>query len=93
MPRQFEPQPLPKDDVKRIYDCIAQSSVPLTLDSLAPQFPEYTKQALYWACGVLVRQGILSLGKVARSDRSQDQPHFNIKLPFDENYIGWEAAK
>jgi hypothetical protein len=90
---ELDPKPLPRNAVRRIYDTIAHSKTPLTLTEVAAKCPAYSFEQVYWACGTMTQQGILKPCGAARSDRSQANPHFDVKLPFEENYVGWEDAK
>lgn len=89
---EFDPQPLPRDDVHVVYNTMANSPVPLTLTQVAAKCPRYSIAQVYWACGTMTQQGIIAPCGAVRSDRSQADPHFDVKLPFD-GYIGWEQAK
>jgi hypothetical protein len=92
MSNAFEPEPLPRNDVRRIYDTIAHSSQPLTLEEVTALCPAYSAEQVYWACGTMTRQDILRVGFAPRSDGRRGDPFLDVILPFD-NYIGWEDAK
>jgi len=93
MAGNFEPVPLPRDDVRVIYDTLASSATPLTLSQVTAQCPQYQPQQVYWACGTMTRQSIIRPQPAARSDRRNPDPGFDVLLPFEANYIGWEDAK
>ena len=89
----FEPEPLPRNDVRRVYNTIAHSAHPLTLEQVTALCPWYSAGQVYWATGTMTRQAIIKPCECARSDRKNPDPHFDVLLPFDPNYIGWEDAK
>jgi hypothetical protein len=93
MAGNLEPAPLPRNDVRRIYDTMAHSATPLTLSQVTAQCPQYSAGQVYWACGTMTRQAIIRPQPAARSDRANPDPAFDVLLPFEENYIGWEDAK
>ena len=89
----YEATPLPRNDVRRVYNTIAHSSEKLTLEQVIALCPWYSAGQVYWACGTLTRQVIIKPCGCARSDGKPTNPHFDVLLPFDPNYIGWEDAK
>jgi len=92
MSAALDPQPLPRDDVRHVYDTIAHSSQPLTLEKVTALCQAYTAGQVYWACGTMIRQGILRTGFSPRSDGKKGDPCLDVAAPFD-GYIGMEAAK
>ena len=93
MARAREPQPLPRDAVRKIYDTIAHSPAPLALSEVRARCPAYSPEQIHWACGTLVRQGIVRPQAAVRSDRKSADPPLEAVLPFEQNYVGWEQAK
>lgn len=83
---------MPREDVRCIYDTLAQSSKPLTLKEVEVLCPAYTAGQVYWACGTMVHQEILRTGFSPRSDGKKGDPCLDVKLPF-AGYVGWENAK
>lgn len=89
---EFDPKPLPRKDVEHVYNVLADSPTPLTLAEVTARCPSYSPEQVYWACGTLTQQSIIRPCGAARSDRSNPDPHFDVKLPFS-GYVGWEDAK
>ena len=88
----FTPKPLPRAVVQRIYTAIVQSPMHMTLDAIATKFQAYSREQIYWACGTLIRQGIIKECASVRSDRTRPNPCFGRQGSFD-TYVGWEEAK